>query len=397
MAQIKISNLTTYTGNPEDIRWFVINNSGNTETFKYSGYTSPLKYGSNNGNILSNNYSSTAAPNPYDIVIGGSGNTITAPNDGNFIFGGFDNAITTPNGGYGSAIISSYSSTLTNGGFGSIIAGGYDNTLSNINNWGGAIIGGENNSLNGARSGFMGGGNGNTIAQTYSFVIGGAANNANGAWSGIIGGSNNAITTSQRAVICGGIFNGITSGSFNFIGGGTGNKIQSSAGDDNSVVGGTTNIIQGNSTQNAIIGGTTNTINNLNRVVMLGTSGRTASDNKTTYTENHSSYGQTYNGYFDNGSGSTFTIDWNKGNSQKITITGGTAIDFVNVKSGGQYRLQVVNAGTNSITGATAAGFTILCENGVLPNITNNGVDLCILEGMGTDILVRHFAGFATP
>jgi hypothetical protein len=45
----------------------------------------------------------------------------------------------------------------------------------------------------------------------------------------------------------------------------------------------------------------------------------------------------------------------------------------------------------------TASGFTILCEGGSVPNITNNGVDLCVLEVMGTDILVRHFAGFAAP
>jgi hypothetical protein len=78
-------------------------------------------------------------------------------------------------------------------------------------------------------------------------------------------------------------------------------------------------------------------------------------------------------------------------------MTGDTSLTFTNVKSGGQYRLQIVNGGTHSITATTASGFTILCEGGAVPNITNNGVDLCILEGMGTDILVRHFADFSAP
>jgi hypothetical protein len=40
MANIKISNLPTWTGTAADIRWFVMNDSSNNETFKYSGYTS---------------------------------------------------------------------------------------------------------------------------------------------------------------------------------------------------------------------------------------------------------------------------------------------------------------------------------------------------------------------
>jgi hypothetical protein len=42
MANVKISALPSYTGSAADLRWFVMNNSGETETFKYSGYSSQL-------------------------------------------------------------------------------------------------------------------------------------------------------------------------------------------------------------------------------------------------------------------------------------------------------------------------------------------------------------------
>jgi serine acetyltransferase len=42
MANTKISQLPIWTGTAADLRWFVMNNSGETETYKYSGYTSQL-------------------------------------------------------------------------------------------------------------------------------------------------------------------------------------------------------------------------------------------------------------------------------------------------------------------------------------------------------------------
>jgi hypothetical protein len=37
-----ISNLPSYSGTDADLRWFVMNNSGETQTFRYSGYSSQL-------------------------------------------------------------------------------------------------------------------------------------------------------------------------------------------------------------------------------------------------------------------------------------------------------------------------------------------------------------------
>ena len=63
MAQVKISNLTTYTGTPADIRWFVMNNEGETDTYKYSGYTSGLIPGSGADSIQSSDGLTTNAAN----------------------------------------------------------------------------------------------------------------------------------------------------------------------------------------------------------------------------------------------------------------------------------------------------------------------------------------------
>lgn len=39
---VLMSTLPVYTGSAADLRWFVMNNSGQTQTFRFSGYTSPF-------------------------------------------------------------------------------------------------------------------------------------------------------------------------------------------------------------------------------------------------------------------------------------------------------------------------------------------------------------------
>jgi hypothetical protein len=233
----------------------------------------------------------------------------------------------------------------------------------------------ERNSIIGALSG--------TILNTdSSFIVGGNRNTISGGSLGqILGGNQNTITGDTfNAEIIASDSCTISDGDYNTILASVGSSITGTSSERNVMIGGSGNTISANANQ-----------------IQLGLLNRTTSESDFTYAEGIRAFGQIYNGYYDNGSGSTFTIDWSLGNSQKITMTADTSFTFTNVKSGGQYRLQVVNGGTYSIIGATASGFTILCEGGAIPNITNNGVDLCILEGMGTDLLVRHFSNFATP
>ena len=73
MANTKISALPSYTGTAADLRWFVMNNSGQTETFKFSGYTSPFIVG---GSLNDSVFSTFGTPAVFDsdcigsVVIG---------------------------------------------------------------------------------------------------------------------------------------------------------------------------------------------------------------------------------------------------------------------------------------------------------------------------------------
>ena len=341
-------------------------------------------------------------------------------------------------------------SSASSGQF-STVWGGRDNRSTNQF---AAVYGGLNNTA-GYICGIFGGNGGNADGNT-AMIIGGENNTCNNvAWGGIFNGIQNYQSGGNdvgngiiggyvnRLVINGGQGNHIIGGRNNrwhqfdsrdpYIGaprygmgvmiGGYSNRIEGDTNDSVGaheyplILGGTLSKIFGEESNDSATSGATiinsysstiydsllsahfetsgSTISGRTKAVMIGTTNRTADSDNTTYTENQRSFGQIYNGYYDNGPGSSFTIDWNRGNSQKITITGDTSLTFTNNKDGAQYRLQVVNAGTHDITGVTASGYSILCEGAAIPNITNNGVDLCVLEVMGEDILVRHFANFA--
>jgi hypothetical protein len=242
MANLKISQLPLYTGNTYN-GYFVWNDSGETTTYR-TLYQPQFIKGTGFRSIISNYYNTSTAPNDYDAIIAGSGNTITATRAGNFIFGGFDNLIATPNGGFGSAIISSYSSTLSNGGYGSVIVGGYDNTLSNAGNWGAGMIGGENNTISNVRSGFMGGGNGNSLGSAlYSASVGGQSNQINGSNAVGIGGNNNQVLNLANGFFIGGnnnVVQGDNASSYGIVGGNQ-NRIYTNSGTGLIIVGGVQN------------------------------------------------------------------------------------------------------------------------------------------------------------
>jgi len=211
MANIKISQLPSYTGTAADLRWFVMNNSGETETYKFSGYTSPLRFTSPTN--IKPVYSSAVLSNDFNQIFGGSGNTINstagnnnyifggennainASRDQNMIIGGYGNTITNVFGGYYGSIICGFGNTMNAGGWGSVMVGGYNNYSSDYGNWSSAVIGGE--SLNHAGGGwsFMGAGKNNQNNATYGSVIGGYSNNNQSASGSIIGG--NAVTISS--------------------------------------------------------------------------------------------------------------------------------------------------------------------------------------------------------
>ena len=346
MANVAISGLPEQTGKTDNDVLAIVD-SGETATSKIKVSTLLDGVG---GNLLTSNgtdsfrtpqYATTDTAGDGQLIIGASGSTITN---------------TDPD----STIIGSKDSNLSDGTRGMIMVGGWQNNLSSTggNSFSSITLGGYANNCTGRRnftSGYFntnssdGGGivagTGNTLSGQNAGIVAGTGNNNSRLRSVIIGGENNVINAGQGGVVCGGI---------------------------NNVVG-------------------------HNRSVVLGGNTLSTSYDNEVVVEHLTISGQSTGNFYNNLSGDTFTIDWDEGNLQKIIMTGDTSLTFSNVKDGATYKLQVENGGTHSITGVTASGFTILCEGGSIPNITNSGVDLCVLEVMGTDIFVRHFSNFSTP
>lgn len=271
MANTKISQLPSWTGTAADQRWFVMNNSGETETFKFSGYTSPFREVTSGNYSVKSNYIVGTTPGVYDMLLGGTGNTITSTKGRNTILNGVSNTISADRDdglntivgsyqstigpsycGLASGMFSTYQSTMNNTGYGSVIIGGYGNSLDDLNAWGSAVVGGYlNNKQGGGGFGFIGAGTSNIVSGSNGAVVGGANNNA---------------------------------GYRCFVGAGESNTITGSNGVNGILAGSTNNI--NNSSYSVNIGGTNNSITGNTHVVMLGCSGRTATKSQTTFVEN---------------------------------------------------------------------------------------------------------------
>jgi hypothetical protein len=266
MANTKISQLPSYTGSAADLRWFVMNNSGETTTYKYSGYTSPYKIlGTNNSNNI---YDTTAMGGSYNAIIGGQSNSISSSGTHNFIGGGQSNALganttqTTLTAGFNNSI----QATIL--GF---IGGTQDNTITSAG-YTYVLVGGGYNSVNATNASA-----GNAMYSSY-FCNDNSINDGS-----VIGSSNNWFSGSRNGTIGGyGKHNWITNSYSSSISNNGGsdvyewfNKIDSSSGSTITT-----------SKKSQILGGNDNTILNKTNAVMVGCSGRTATTNSATFVEN---------------------------------------------------------------------------------------------------------------
>ena len=384
MANTKISQLPVYTGSAADLRWFVMNNSGETTTYKYSGYTSPFKAATQPNSVISD-YSTTQPLYPYTQVLGGSGNTfssqsntfvsiedfdttwapvlnyhvglpgISIGNKNSSLAGGVNignynitNTSTSDAGtfisnyngsifGPGSAIVigcvqpnlsvgsgvflSSYAATAPSGSIRSVFIGGYNNTKNND-------------------------GDINTFLNTTQCTIGGTTN-----WA--------AIYNSNSSSILGG-------GSYNAIFNGNANTITSA---NNSTIIGANN--------SSITGGT--------NVVMLGTSGRTANADNTSYVENLHTFRTPSTEVQSVSSGTTFTCNLNNGAKSQFYLTGTSTINITNVRDGASFMIKTQTDGNHTITWTATGGYTFVFEGGI-KDPGNNVTDIFVFEVFGSVI-----------
>ena len=255
MSNVKISQLPSYTGSSADLRWFVMNNSGETETYKFSGYTSPFRVGSGSNSIIPTYLTPDKALGNYSFVVGET-NFISSTGTNNAVIGGLNNRVIENNqnfigGGEGNYVFGGKNSAAIGGnaivvyGENCFIAGGQSSNAVGVNS---VTLGGLRQSAGNSYSAYL------ICGQDNTYQAGGDAGN------GILGGTDNAMVANggKGVSIIGGRQNkylNATSLSTPF---------QDSSG---SIIGGNSNRIEGLTTNSSgahaypiIIGGSSNRI-----------------------------------------------------------------------------------------------------------------------------------------
>jgi hypothetical protein len=178
---------------------------------------------------------------------------------------------------------------------------------------------------------------------------------------------------------------------------GDANTINAAAGNVNNTIIGSNNStiypVSSGDDNNLIHASSYSVISGKTRASMISTSGQTALYDNTLHTEELHSFGQVSQGVQSKGSGDTFSIDWNLGGIAEMTLTGNSTCSFSNVRNGATYMVYITTTGTQTIT-PSASGYTFKFEGGGF-TLTTNGTDLCVLDVVGTNIYVRHFADFS--
>jgi hypothetical protein len=303
MANLKISQLTTYTGSVADQRWFVMNNNGETETFKYQGYSAQVIPADGTESYVSISLPKSYAPNNYMYVLGNT--NAASSGDYSSVWGGRNNKTNNQFG----TVVGGYSNTA--GYVCGVFVGGSNTITGNAS----AIIAGESNSVVASTFAMIGAYNNNTSLSNDvgNTVIGGHSNTLTGNGiqaSSMIGGRSNYWNQSDSrdpvigapryglGVLVGGYLNRIEGQTTNSSGshayplllGGTNNIFKGAEGDDSATSGSSIinsySSVMNKSLLSAIIASTGSTVSGRTQAVMIGTENRTATTNKATFVEN---------------------------------------------------------------------------------------------------------------
>jgi hypothetical protein len=322
MANLKISQLTTFTGQTEP-RWFVMNDITETTTYKFSGYTSPFKQDLTEG--LFSTFGTPAvyaASANYSIGIG-SGVDI----DGDYAVVIGKNAATATGGESRNVVVGAFSS-----------AGQF-----------GASVGYATQSSASYASCF---GHDAQASGQYATVIG-AQTRGNGTQAVAVG--NFAFAFADDTIAIG---QNVTSNNANNIT--IGNTLTNSGGVYSDLFGGASNTITSSGQYNSILNGNGNTISgSTSGSTMLNTKNRVADADNTIFVENLKTFGnvevqgQSWVTLPTTGTTtSSTTIDWNDGNVQEKVLGDNTTFTFTNGNAGATYILVVKQSagGSNTIT-----------------------------------------------
>lgn len=358
MANKKISQLSATTESNDNV-WLIMNNSGNTETFRIK-----------RSDLLS------GTSQPQTIEISGftdtNGNNFTTTND---VFPSQPNTFNTSVAGRG-FINYGYNNSVGSNAY----IFGSDNTAGNNYEFGGMIIGQGNTFTTDA----MIIGRDNTDGR--GFVFGRANTGSGNNYRNLKLGTNNNSSSQQSSTI--GYYN-LNDGSISFLGG-SNNKINS--GTYNTIVSNLSQITT-NSQKNSIFGGydsditsteDNNTILNCEGSVISGTTSGTTligltnfkspTNDNTTYVDNiHTLRTETFDTISGGSVSGVVSVDLSLGTIYKFSITGNiTSVDFTNWREGQRVEFIVENTASYTISAMTITGGGQIYTKGGTVNPTNN-------------------------
>ena len=343
MANTKISQLPSYTGSAADIRYFVMNNSGETTTYKFSGYTSQLIPGTGTDSYRTINAVGAAGTNSIAI-----GKGAAASGNDSICIGDIGSSISS-SAGTNSVIIGkhaqatgNYQTIIGNATYGSgnfVISIGSENASYAPN----AIVVGNYSRATGTQGITIGNNNDRNIGE-YSIILG----------------NNNRIAEAPN--FYGGVYN-VVIGNNSWI-----NNSVNGIG-YNSIIGGFGNYITGTTSGATLVG-----LRNFTEPTL----------NDTAYVDNLQVLRTPSTKVQPVSSGTTFTCNLDNGAKSQFYITGTSTINITSVRDGASFMIKTQTDGNHTITW-TATGYTFVFEGGI-KDPGNNVTDIFVFEVFGSVI-----------
>lgn len=341
MANTKISQLPIWSGTARDLRWFVMNNSGESETYKFSGYSAQLIPGTGTNSYRT---PTQTASGLRSIAIGEGA---SATGEDSVCIGN----IGGEQAGFRSVIIGRHFQTAAANR--QLILGSGSYTTGDFS----MAIGHETAASGG---GIAIGSNTTRATGNHSITIGNANERGIGAFSSTIGYGNkigdapNFNPGSYNNIIASNSIINPTNNTYNY----------------NNIFGGFGNIISGTTSGTTLIGLVNYTqplesdtvyLNNLQVLRTPSTRVQSVS------------------------SGTTFTCNLNNGGKSQFYITGTSTINITNVRDGQSFMIKTQTDGNYVMTWTATGGYTFVFEGGI-KDPGNTTTDIFVFEVFGSVI-----------
>jgi hypothetical protein len=319
-----------------------MNNSGETTTYKYSGYSTSVTYGTGTDSIKSVNAVGAAGTNSIAIGKGAS-----ATGDDSVCIGditGNNTGTRSVSIGKHGQVAGNYVIAIGSGAFvandGSISVG-HETAAYN----GGIVFGGNVSRATSAGAVTIGNNNERNLGAGYSSIVG---------YNNKIGDAPNYNPGPYNNIIAS---NSVINGDNSTIG-------------YNNIFGGTGNIITGTTTGTTLLGISNSTGPLLNDTVYL---------NNLQVLRTPSTRVQPIS------SGTTFTCNLDNGAKSQFYITGASTVNITNVRDGASFMIKTQTDGNHNMTWTATGGYTFVFEGGI-KDPGNNVTDIFVFEVFGSVI-----------